>query len=244
MATINDLLYNYQEGNEFVCSDGRMSVNGICAVDQKDSVETSDITNTIIETSKNDRDEDIDRGEARAKKLQNDKLLDKIAEDGTPDYFPDLGKEKKKFKWDMDKPSKIESFTKTISDGINSYDTYVEENFGIPRGVQNVARLGVTAYNVAAGGGALAVLGPFALPALIGMGMNKKEKERIENITNQDSQGKNNPPIDMMTYDIPTYGNEGFNIHNDAKDKADNTPSGPQNQQESDYGYGSDYGFI
>ena len=52
MATINDLLYNYQESNEVVCSDGRMSVNGICAVDQQDSVEASNTTQNIIDISK------------------------------------------------------------------------------------------------------------------------------------------------------------------------------------------------
>ena len=50
MGTINDLLYNYQESNEFVCSDGRMSVNGICQVDQPAAtVDTSNLTEEIIE---------------------------------------------------------------------------------------------------------------------------------------------------------------------------------------------------
>ena len=53
---INNLLLNYQESNEFVCSDGRMSVNGICAVDLPDSVDASNLTKTIIETSQGDRD--------------------------------------------------------------------------------------------------------------------------------------------------------------------------------------------
>jgi len=216
---------------EYICRDGRMSVNGICAIDQKDSSETYDTTRTIIDASKRN-------------KTKNKKVLNEIIKDSTPDYFPDLGKEKRKFKWDMDKPSKIENFTKTISDSINTYDQYVEDNFGIPKNVQTIGRFSMAAYNIAAGKGALAAIGPFALPVLFGMGMNKKEKERIEKITDQDKQGANKAPIDMMTYDIPTYGQEGFNIHNDAKDKADNTPSGPQSQQESDYGYGSDYGFI
>ena len=237
MATINDLLYNYQNTNEFVCSDGRMSVNGICAVDQQDSVETFDTTQNIIDVSNKTGDNADDR-------MKQKKSLDDLAQDGTPDYFPDLGKEKKSFSWDMDKPSKIESFTKTISDGVNTYDTYIEENFGIPKGLQTATRVGSSIYALGSGGSLIAAAGPFALPAIIGMGMNKKEKERIERITSQDKQGDNKAPIDMMTYDIPTYGQDGFNIHSDAKDKSDNTPSGPSNQQQSDYGYESDYGFI
>ena len=34
----------------------------------------------------------------------------------------------------------------------------------------------------------------------------------------KDPQGGDNT-IDMMTYNIPTYGNEGFNIHSDAGDQ-------------------------
>jgi len=217
---------------EYICRDGRMSVNGICAIDQKDGSETYDITKNIIDASK----------------TKNDKILNDIIKDSNTDYFPDLGKEKKKsFSWDMDKPSKVKSFTKTIADGINTYDKYVEDNFGIPKGVQNAARFGVTAYNIAAGKGALAVLGPFALPALIGMGMNKKENERIEKITDQDKQGGNINTVDMMTYDIPTYGNKGFNIHNDDGDKNNNNNSGhnaPGAGKGEGGGYASDYGFI
>jgi len=247
---INDLLYNYQNSNEFVCSDGRMSVNGICKVQQQDSVEAAETTQNIIDMSKNISRDDGDNNTIYRKdyeKRKANKILDDIAKDSTPDYFPDLGKEKKSFSWDMDKPSKIGNFTKTISDGINTYDSYVEQNFGISKGVQTAARIGVTAYNVASGGGALAVLGPFAIPALVGMGMNKKEKERVQAITNQDTQGKNDRPIDMMTYDIPTAGQTGFNPHNDAGDRDNNNNSGhnaPGAGKGEGGGYASDYGFI
>ncbi len=239
---INNLLLNYQESNEFVCSDGRMSVNGICAVDLPDSVDASNLTKTIIETSQGDNREDIDKQIKIQEKAKNDKILKDL--EGEADYFPDLGKEKKSFSWDMDKPAKVDSVGKTLKDGINAYDSYVEENFGIPKNLQTALRVGSSAYSLATGGPLIAAAGPFAIPAIIGMGMNKKEKERIERITEQDQQGNNKAPIDMMTYDIPTYGQEGFNIHRDAKDNINDTPRGPSNQQQSDYGYESDYGFI
>ena len=56
----------------------------------------------------------------------------------------------------------------------------------------------------------------------------KKENERITNITNQDTQGGNNNTVDMATYGIPTAGQTGFNIHNDAYDKG-NSGTGSAN---------------
>ena len=44
----------------------------------------------------------------------------------------------------------------------------------------------------------------------------EKENERITNITNQDTQG-DNKTIDLATYAIPTAGQTGFSIHNDAR---------------------------
>ena len=239
MATINDLLYNYQNTNEFVCSDGRMSVNGICAVDQQDSREASETTDAIIKTSKGGSG----GGKLTTTDTKVDKILDDLAQDQTPDYFPDLGKEKKSFSWDMDKPSKVKDFNSTMKQSIDAYNSFIEENLGIPSNVQNAARVGASVYGLATGGSLAAVLGPFALPALIGNEMRGKEIDRIQNITDKDKQG-DITTIDMMTYDIPTYGEPGFNPHNDAKDKADNTPTGPTSQSEEDYGYGSDAGFY
>jgi hypothetical protein len=209
---------------EYICRDGRMSVNGICAIDQKDSSETYDTTQTIIDVSK------------------DNKILDDLAKDGTPDYYPDLGKEKKSFNWDMDKPSAVKDFTTTMNQSIEAYNNFIEENLGIPANVQNTIRTGAAISGLMSGS-ALAAIGPFALPALIGNAMRGKENERVQTITDSDKQGDINT-IDMMTYGIPSYGEKGFNIHNDAKDKSDNTPSGPQNQMESDFGYGSDAGFY
>jgi hypothetical protein len=249
MATINDLLYNYQESNEFVCSDGRMSVNGICAVDQQDSVETFDTTQNIIDVSNKTGDNADDRlkQKERENKYRTDKILDDLAQDGTPDYFPDLGKEKKSFSWDMDKPSKVKDFKNTISDNINAYNGFIEENLGIPSGVQNAIRVGAATYGAVTGGGLLPVIGPFALPFIAGGAISKAEKDRIEKLTDQDRQGDNKDPIDMMTYDIPTYGEEGFNIHNDAGDNNNNNNSGhnaPGAGKGEGGGYASDFGFI
>ena len=238
---INNLLYNYQDSNEFVCSDGRMSVNGICAVDQQDSRGASETTDAIIKTSKSGGG----GGKLTTTDTKVDKILDDLAQDGTPDYFPDLGKEKKSFSWDMDKPSKVKGFTKTISDNISAYNNFIEENLGISSGAQNAMRVGAAGYGALTGGGLLSVAGPFALPVILGNAVKGRERERIQEITNQDNQGDNKAPIDMMTYGIPTAGQPGFNIHNDAGDNNNNSGhNAPGAGKGEGGGYASDYGFI
>ena len=219
MATINDLLYNYQDTNEFVCSDGRMSVNGICPTDQLDSVDTSNITEKIIETSKEgEGGEDLKKDLENERKIKDRKILKDL--EGTSDYYPELGKEKGKFQWDFDKESKIENYKNTINNNITAYNNFIEENLGIPSDFQNVARVGSTIAGVTQGGILMAVA-PWAIPVLAGGAINKAERERIEKLTDQDKQGDNIQTVDMMTYDVPGYGEPGFNIHSDAGDKPD-----------------------
>jgi len=255
MATINDLLYNYQETNEFVCSDGRMSVNGICQVEQPaDSVDTS-ITEEITHDG-DDNEIVID-----TEKVKRDKILKDL--EGTSDYFPELGKEKEKinpeinqevisphlidqsivptsdikhspsesithnkipiinktldkvesiiektapkkekFEWDFDKEKKIDTYKHTVNSNINAYNNWVETNLGISTDIQNAARVGGTAAALAGGSGILAAVAPWALPVFLGGAINRAERERIENITDQDKQG-DIQTVDMMTYNTP-----------------------------------------
>jgi len=214
MATINDLLYNYQESNEFVCSDGRMSVNGICQVEQPDSVDTSKITKEIIETSGDGKD-DWEKNKDWEEKVKRDKVLKDL--EGTSDYYPELGKEKNKFEWNFDKDTKVDGYKNTINNNINAYNGWIENNLGISTNVQNAARIGGSTVALAGGSGVLSVVAPWAIPFLAGGAINKAERERIENITDQDKQGDINT-IDMMTYNAPQPGDEGFNIHKDEPD--------------------------
>ena len=71
---MNNLLYNYQNTNEFVCSDGRMSVNGICKVQQQDSVETANITEDIIKISDGDNSNRITKKDYDKRKAQPTRL--------------------------------------------------------------------------------------------------------------------------------------------------------------------------
>ena len=194
---------------EYVCLDGRMSVNGICPAssypgyqDPTEDTVTSPITNVNQNVSNGDGKDTF-----------------------TKDYSKDV---KSNFQWDFDKVgNKIANFGNTVKDNITAYDKYVEENLGISKNVSNVFRAGAVVKG-AATYGALGVLAPFAIPFLAGGALNskqEKENERITNITNQDTQGGDNT-VDMATYGIPTAGNVGFNIHNDSYDNSGNSGTG------------------
>ena len=168
---------------EYVCADGRMSVNGMCSIPNQGN-------NNI-----------------------------------TKDFSKDV---KSNFQWDFDKVgNKVQDFGTMMKDNINTYDNYIQENLGIPKGVSNTLRAGSVVQGVGAYG-ALGALVPFAIPFMAGGALNakqKKENERITNITNQDTQGSNNT-IDMTTYGIPTAGDPGFNIYNDYYDNSGNSGTG------------------
>ena len=194
---INNLLYQYQNTNEFVCSDGRMSVNGICQAPQP-VVEQPVIKQPVINNNQGGGGDGKDTF--------------------TKDYSKDV---KSNFQWDFDKVgNKIENFGDTIKGNIDAYDKYVEDNLGISKNVSNVFRAGAVVKGVGAYGLAGALV-PFAIPFMAGGALNnkqQKENERITNITNQDTQGSDNT-VDMATYGIPTAGQPGFNIHNDKYDQ-------------------------
>ena len=198
---INNLLYQYQNSNEFVCSDGRMSVNGICKPLEPEPKKQNnqELINQIVTANKNDKNFAKDL-------LTTDKYRDGFGitsegnyvnqfSGGDPgnitgkDYSKDV---KSTFEWDFDKVgNKIANFGTTVKDNINAYDDYVENNLGISKNVSNVLRAGSVIQGVGAYG-AVGALVPFAIPFMAGGALNnkqQKENERITNITNQDTQG-------------------------------------------------------
>jgi hypothetical protein len=205
---------------EYVCADGRMSVNGICSI-----LNQNNDNNNIIPTK------------------TFDQKYESIEDIPIKDYSKDV---KSNFQWDFDKVgNKIGNFGDTVKGNIGAYDDYVENEFGIPKEISYGARavgvgVGVSTY------GAVGALVPFAIPFLVGGALNKKQKkenERITNITNRDTQGDIST-IDMTTYGIPTYGDVGFNIHNDAGDnnnQSNNVGGGTFGDSVNDNSSFSDY---
>ena len=221
MATMNDLLHNYQDTNEFVCSDGRMSVNGLCKVDQPDSVDTSNLTNEIIETSKNGGD----GGDKVKQKTDLEIALEKDAT--SEDTLKDIQDEKDimsnynttkpdKFDWSFDKEPEIDNYNNTLNNYVSEYNNLINSY------TNTKTKLASSAYTLGTGGSLAGASVPWALPFFTGVAINKAEKERILNKTNQDKQGDIHT-IDMMTYDTPQPGDEGFNIHQDKGDQPHGT---------------------
>lgn len=153
---------------EFVCPNGRMSVNGVCPIFEGDDGQIKDFNKTT--------------------KTFNEKY----------ESIEDIEKDKNKsfFEFDFTKPteSAFESAGNIISNNLKAYDSFVENKLGIPTNVQNVFRIGAT---IATGS-----LMPFAIPFLGGMALNNSENNRIQNITNQDTQGTINTVVSPSTMNI------------------------------------------
>ena len=166
---INNLLYQYQNSNEFVCSDGRMSVNGICQAPQP-VVEQPVIKQPVINNNQGN-------GDSR--------------DTFTKDYSKDV---KSTFEWDFDKVgNKIQNFGTTVKDNINAYDKYVEDNLGISKNVSTGFRtistgLGIAKY------GALGAVAPFVIPFVVGGALNnqavKEQEAAINREETRDLQGR------------------------------------------------------
>ena len=157
---------------EFVCADGRMSVNGVCYISK-----TPDQDNNIIPTKTFDQ------------KFQS---------------IEDIPIQKNNFEWSFDKVGdKVGNFNDTLTENLTSFNSYVSEKLG----VENMAK------NVAIG----LALGPMALPYTIGKSMFNQFQTN-KNTTDTNPQGGQS--YDIMTYDVPTAGQPGFNIHNDAGDQS------------------------
>ncbi len=100
--------------NEFVCPNGRMSVNGVCPIFEGDDGQIKDIKKTSTYDA-----------------IKEDEITEKDKE-----FF--------EFDFEKPTESAFESAGKIISNNIKAYDSFVEEKLGIPTNVQNVFRLGAT----------------------------------------------------------------------------------------------------
>lgn len=140
---------------EFVCPNGRMSVNGVCPIFEGD--------------------------------------------DG---QIKDMQEPKGTFKFDFELPteSAFESADNIIKNNIDTYQNFVTDKLGISPEVQNFGRFASMAYGLSQGGGALAILGPLAVPFIGGAMINQNENRRIQNITDRDTQG------DITTFNMANRG--------------------------------------
>ena len=147
---------------EFICPNGRMSVNGVCPIFEGDDGQIKDFNKPKTFDEKYSEIEDIEKD-----------------------------RQKGFFEFDFEKPteSSKKSAKNILADNISYYNSFVEDTLGIPSNVQNALRIGTAAYNVTTGAGLAGVITPFAIPFFAGAALKSNEEKRIENITMQDPQG-------------------------------------------------------
>jgi len=161
---------------EFVCPNGRMSVNGVCPIFEGDDGQIKDIKNKKTST------------------------YDALKED---EIFEE---DKGFFEFDFEKPteSAFESADNIIKTNINAYQNFVSDKLGISPKVQTFGTFLSMARGLASGGGALAVLGPLIVPTIGGNPLRKAEIKRIQDITDRDTQGTINTVPTAILKNKPT----------------------------------------
>ena len=151
---MNNLLYNYQNNNEFVCSDGRLSVNGICKTPEQAIQSVQPIMASPVQ--------DSDGSDNNTNNYEFDKTV------------------KSTFEWDFDKPNnKVENFGTTVKDNITAYDKYVGEKFGISSKAITMNRAAASTGTLLSGGGLKAAAGPWGLAFGIGQMIKGKDKPEV-----------------------------------------------------------------
>ena len=129
---------------EFICPNGRMSINGACPI--------------------------FEGGDGQIRDYQTPKTFDQKYNE-----IEDIEKQREKsgfFKFDFEKetPSAKKSAGNIISENIGAYNSFVENNLGIPSSIQNVARIGATVVTGS--------LMPFAIPFVAGAALNMNQKNQ------------------------------------------------------------------
>ena len=162
-------------GTEFVCSDGRMSVNGICKTPEQAIQPIQPITASPVQDNNGSDDNRKTSTAITGGKNLNDYQFDKNV--------------KSTFEWDFDKVgNKIQDFGNTVKDNITAYDKYVGEKFGISSKSITLNRAGASAVTLGQGGSLLQAAGPWGLAFGIGQMIKGKDKPEII-----DTMSFNNP---------------------------------------------------
>jgi len=150
---------------EFICPNGRMSVNGVCPIFEGD--------------------------DGQAKNFKKKSTYDAFKEDEIPGE-KDIEEDRKKssfFKFDFEKPTEnaFEKAENIISKNIGAYNDFVESTLGIPSSVQSAVRIGSSAYAALTGGSLVSVAAPFAIPFVFGAALNNQAQKQQEAAISRES---------------------------------------------------------
>lgn len=115
--------------------------------------------------------------------------------EGSDGQIKDMQEPKGTFKFDFEFPTESfkESAGNIISNNLNAYNSYVENNLGIPSTVSNLFTIGSALTT-----GSLL---PFATKFVTGAFLNNQNQRRVQQITDRDTQG------DITTFDMGNRGN-------------------------------------
>ena len=219
---------------EYVCLDGRMSVNGICPASSYPGYQ--DPTEDTVTTPVTDNNQNGGSGgkDDFTPTKTFDQKYESIEDIPTKDYSKDV---KSNFQWDFDKVgNKIENFGTTIKGNINAYDKYVEENLGIPRDISHGLRaasigMGVVKY------GALGALAPFAIPLVVGSALNsqkRKEEYKIDQNQMRDEVATIQSRVDNQYQNQLTNDGRDFSV---SGDNVSSNKKGADNRASQERGY-------
>lgn len=146
---------------EFICPNGRMSINGACPIFEGGDGQIRDYQTPKTFDQKYNEIEDIEKQREKS-------------------GF---------FKFDFEKPTEnaFEKADNIISKNIGAYNDFVENNLGISSSIQTAARVGSAAYGAFTGGGFLSVVAPFAIPFVAGAALNNQAQKEQEAAINRES---------------------------------------------------------
>jgi hypothetical protein len=145
---------------EFICPNGRMSINGVCPLFEGDDGQIKDFNKPKTFDEKYSEIEDIEKN-----------------------------KEKGFFEFDFEKPtfSSKKSAKNIIADNLSFYNSFVEDNLGIPSNIQNTVRIGTAGINLMSGSGIIGVVAPFAIPFMAGAALKNQAQKEQQAAINRES---------------------------------------------------------
>ena len=136
---------------EFICPNGRMSVNGVCPIFEGGDGQIRDYQTPKTFDQKYNEIEDIEKQREKS------------------GFF--------RFDFEKETPSAKKSAGSIINENIGAYNSFVENTLGIPSSIQNVARVG-SAISGFGTYGVIGAIAPFAIPFVAGAALNNRSQQQ------------------------------------------------------------------
>ena len=200
---------------EFICPNGRMSINGVCPLFEGDDGQIKDFNKPKTFDEKYSEIEDIQKE-----------------------------KEKGFFEFDFEKPtfSSKKSAKNIIADNLSFYNSFVEDNLGIPSNIQNTVRIGTAGINLMSGSGIIGVVAPFAIPFMAGAALKNQAQKEQQAAINRESVRDLQGRIDKGQFgsNTPTPQDKARTDYGGSRSGGSKGSIGSRGEGMSGYGGGAD----